>query len=88
MNLPTMVVTRWRWTHGVERVGPIQRSGGVPDAKIIGDSNARIPNCSRQFTGSVSHGGLDPDADLLVLAHDADRANFGMSTRRRVGKRS
>ncbi len=53
--------------------------------RMIREATLRYAGEPNLFSGSISLDGVREDAHLVVLAHDADRANFGMSEKRRVG---
>ena len=52
---------------------------------MIQEAALRYAGEPNLFTGSLSLEGVGEGAHLVVLAHDADRANFGMSEIKRVG---
>ncbi len=55
--------------------------------RVIREAILEYAGEPNMFTGAISLQDAGPDARLVVLANDADRANFGMSMGVRVGGR-
>jgi hypothetical protein len=56
-------------------------------SRVIREAALRYAGEPNIFGGSISLEGARPGWELVVLANDPDRVNFGMSTKRRVGSR-
>lgn len=55
--------------------------------RVIREAILEYAGEPNMFTGAISFQDAGPNARLVVLANDADRANFGMSLGARVGSR-
>jgi hypothetical protein len=56
-------------------------------SRVIREATLEYSGEPNMFTGAISLQDAGPNARLVVLANDADRANFGMSMGTRVGNR-
>lgn len=56
-------------------------------SRVIREAILEYAGEPNMFTGAISLQDAGPNARLVVLANDADRANFGMSRGTRVGSR-
>ena len=76
---------------GVRVFRGFRDSSGVGWKGLESSVQSLAPKFSEEpnmFTGAISLQDAGPNAKLVVLANDADRANFGMSLGTRVGGRS